>query len=135
MDSWSIEENFQLGDKIYGDREYTFSGTIPEMLLGSEWIRTANDSEYRFESGEWQADFEAAEDIDVYLVRGIDYILPAEWMEDWKDTGETLKNEEGGDSWFIYKKSFKSGEKVRLGVDDLGNREKGNYVVIVKPAQ
>ena len=135
MDNWSIEENLQVGDKIYGDRDFTFDGTIPDILLGSEWIRTANDSEWRFENGEWQAEFTAAEDIDAYLVRKSDYMVPAEWMEGWEDTGGKVVEADGAEAFIVFKKTFKAGEKVQLGVDSPEVGGKGNYVVIVKPTE
>ena len=40
---WSLRNDLQPGDQQYGDRTYAFT-SVPEMVVGAQWIRTANDS-------------------------------------------------------------------------------------------
>lgn len=40
---WSIQNNLQTGDVIYGDRANTFTN-VSNYLKGAEWIRMACDS-------------------------------------------------------------------------------------------
>jgi hypothetical protein len=41
--SWSVQQNLQPGDTLYGDRTFTVA-SVPAGLAGATWIRTANGS-------------------------------------------------------------------------------------------
>lgn len=61
---WSIQPPFNIGDKAYGDRAYTFSG-IPAAYVGTQRIMTANDSK-SFKAGP-VAVFQIDQPAEVYI--------------------------------------------------------------------
>ena len=85
---WNVNDNLQSGDKIYGDRTFTFN-SIPKVLEGSQWIQPAMDSKF-FEGSELVS-FTAEWDITVYVAycRNSTGFIPG-WLEDWKATGQTV---------------------------------------------
>src|SRR5262245_18499207 len=40
---WSLQASLTAGTAQYGDRAFTYS-SVPPLVAGAEWIRTANDS-------------------------------------------------------------------------------------------
>jgi hypothetical protein len=86
---WSIQSNLQVGDMMYGDRTVKFA-TIPQSLLGCEWIRTACDSKAYTSDA---ASFTAKSDISVYV--GLDSrvtTIPS-WLSNWTNAGESLSGD------------------------------------------
>ncbi|WP_418771628.1 pectate lyase family protein, partial [Monoglobus pectinilyticus] len=76
---WSIQNNLQTGDVIYGDRANTFTN-VSNYLKGAEWIRMACDSK-NLQSD--VAEFTAGSAITVYI--GLDTRvsnLPS-WLSGW----------------------------------------------------
>lgn len=122
---WSIGSNLQVGNAQYGDRAYTFT-SIPSILVGADWIRTANDSK-NF-TGNPAVTFTLTRTADVYV--GVDTRVPAlSWMTGWTNTGLTLKNNEGTPSTFtLFKKNFVAGT-VTLGPSTSAG---SMYTVIAK---
>ena len=124
---WSIQSNLQVGDLVFGDRTVKFI-SVPDFLIGSEWIRTACNSKM-FTSTE--ATFVPSTAITCYV--GLDTRITSipSWLSSWTNTGETFAND-GAVTFRIYKKSFPSGTTVELGTNGASSSVV-NYVVIVKP--
>ncbi len=119
--NWSIQANAKTGDKIYGDREFTFT-TFPTELTGAEWIRTACDSKTSQSS---VAEFTAAKSITVYIALDT-RVVPAnlEWISSWTKNGIKVEASNAV-SYDVYEKNFSEGETVTLGTNGLS----GNVVM------
>ena len=122
---WSVQTNLQIGSQIYGDRDFTYV-TIPDFLIGADYIRTAADSKYYADT---LCDFTAGEDINVYVA--LDDRVEAElsWLSVWTDTGENVSIS-NGEVFNLYHASFDKGDIVSLGTN---GQSSGciNYTVIV----
>ncbi|NLP26687.1 MAG: pectate lyase [Clostridiales bacterium] len=123
---WSIQYNLQIGNNIYGDRDFTFT-SIPKELNNAEYIKPSCDSKF---SPNDIAEFIASEDITVYI--GLDTRIQTipPWLSGWISTGETATASNDVD-YNIYKKNFKANDKVMLGTN---GQSAGvvNYFVAVK---
>ncbi len=125
---WSIQQNLQVGDVVYGDRTYKFT-QVPQELMGSEWIRTACDSKIYSTD---EASFTAKSDIAVYV--GLDTRATSipDWLSGWTATGETLVSDNSSVGYNLYKKDYATNSPVILGTNGA-SASIVNYVVIVKP--
>ncbi len=108
--SWSIDQDLQNGEAVYGDRDRIYV-TLPETLVGAEYIRTACDSKYTIGT---LAYFTAGADIDVYAAFDGRVSPAPSWLSDWTDSGMTAMNDENV-TFVLYKKSFSAGETITLG--------------------
>ena len=125
---WSIESNLNTGNKVFGDRDFTFA-SVPDSIKGAEWLRTAcNSKKY---SGE-QASFTVSEDATVFV--GVDTrletTLPA-WLSGWTKTADALTD--SGDpqvTYQLYRKDVKANERVVIGTN--GNANSVNFFAAVK---
>lgn len=115
---WSIQPEFNNGIEVFGDRTFRFT-SVPEKLVGAEWIRTACDSK-KF-NGE-EASYIAGADITAFV--GLDTrIEPVpEWLGDWKKTDMVL-TDDGNPvvNYNVYMKDYKAGEQVILGKVGMAN--------------
>lgn len=122
---WSVQTDLQIGSQIYGDRDFTYV-TIPDHLIGAEYIRTAADSKHYADT---LCDFTAGEDINAYVA--LDDRVEAElsWLSVWTDTGEDVSIS-NGEVFSLYHASFDKGDVVSLGTN---GQSSGciNYTVIV----
>jgi hypothetical protein len=126
---WSIQSNLQKGNAFYGDRTYTFSN-VPTELLGSIWIRTANDSKSFTRSP--IASFALSGAADVYVAFDNRSARPAWADASWADTGFDLTQSENATvsrAFSVYKKRFNAGT-VSLGA--WNNSSASMYTVIIK---
>jgi glucose/arabinose dehydrogenase len=125
---WSVQSNVQVGNNVYGDRTYTFT-QIPATLLGSKWVRTANDS--KTFTGNPTVTFSINIDADVYVALNDSGARPS-WVDGtWTDTGTNLDTRESSTqtrTYSIYRKRFTAGT-VSLGP---WNSTSSMYTVIVK---
>lgn len=123
---WSIQDNVQVGDLVFGDRTVKFI-SLPEYLIGSEYIRTACDSKLLTSK---EASFTASSDITCYI--GLDTRLTTipSWLSDWTNTGNTFDND-GSVTFNVYKKDFSANSVVELGTNG-GSKSVVNYVPFVK---
>jgi len=122
---WSIYNKFSKDALIFGDRNITAT-SIPKNLVGAEAVRTACDSKI---FGKNLGTFTAGDDITVYIAidKRVVPILP-EWLKSWKKSGCSVTAT--SDLTFeLYKKNFKSGETVTLGMNG-GNGNNTNYLII-----
>jgi hypothetical protein len=120
----------QGGGTIYIDRTYTFT-TIPTLIQGAPYIRTANDDKTATNSN--FLSFTVNQPVSVYVAHG-DRITPKPtWLNTFTDTGANLVTSDTTLSLFV--KTFPAGT-ITLG----GNVSSGNagndlsmYSVIIKP--
>jgi YVTN family beta-propeller protein len=125
---WSVQGNLQVGNTVYGDRTFTFT-TIPATLLGSQWIRTANDS--KTFPGTPTVTFSISAAADVHVALNNTAPVPS-WVDaSWTNTGTTLTTRESATqsrTYSIYRKRFSAGT-VSLGP---WNSSASMYTIIVK---
>lgn len=125
---WSIQTNLKAGDNVFGDRTYKFV-TVPNGLLGSEWIRTACDSK-SFTTD--LASFTTKSDVSVYVGLDSRCVNVPSWLGSWTKTGESLTDDGTPSVIFnLYKKDFRSNSVVNLGTNGTSTGVV-NYTVIVK---
>ena len=127
--NWALIPSVSIGDKIYGDRDFTFT-YLPPTLITSELVQTACDA--KNSSGEL-AVITAAEDCTVYV--GLDSRvekLPS-WMS--KFTKMDMTAYTSNDVTFVfYAIPVKAGQTLSLG----SNEQSAfciNYTVIVQKAR
>lgn len=125
---WSVQSNIQVGNNVYGDRTFTFT-QIPANLLGSKWVRTANDS--KTYTGNPTVTFSITADADVYVALNDTGPRPS-WVDGtWTDTATNLDTRESATAtrtYSIYRKRFAAGQ-VSLGP---WNSTSSMYTILVK---
>lgn len=121
---WSIQNNFGINSKIYGDRDFvcTESNAFADS---AEYIRTACDSKMYLND---LATFEAAKDMYVYVAldQRVEVVLP-DWLKGWTKKGAVITSSNNV-TFTLYQKQVKSGETVTLGTNG-GLGESANYIV------
>ena len=113
--NWVIRTNAQIGTQAYSDRTITFR-TLPDVLKGKDWIRTAMNSKLWSEDDSL-SEFDVLASTDMYV--GLDRVVGRpDWLSDeagFEDTGMTIELE-GTDSVLqLYKRPVYAGEHVQLG--------------------
>ncbi|WP_168119668.1 pectinesterase [Paenibacillus sp. HB172176] len=132
--NWSLQSNLKLGDIVFGDRmtgskRYIFE-SIPEELLGLEWIRSAVES--RSATSSDLLSFFLAGEADVYVAYDSRITTQPEWLtSEYEDTGETITDSQPV-TYELYRKRYGAGSRVVMGPNN--NKSKCPYFVIVKPA-
>ncbi len=124
---WSINDSFKKGSVIFGDRDIT-AIDVPATLTGAEAVKTACDSKMFTDD---LCSFTTGADATIYIAvdTRVVPVLP-EWLEGWTKTDDVLTA--SSDLTFaLYKKDFKSGEKVTLGLNG-GNGNNTNYLIFAK---
>ncbi|HET7792932.1 MAG TPA: Ig-like domain-containing protein [Rhizobacter sp.] len=122
---WSIQNSLQNGAVQYGDRTYAFT-TVPSIVVGGRWIRTANDS--KSFTADPTVTFNISQTADVYVAID-DRVGARPWMTGWTNTGQKLVNNEGEPrSFTLFRKNFPAGA-VSLGPSTSAG---SMYTVIVK---
>jgi hypothetical protein len=107
---WSVQQNLQVGDVIYGDRTYTLTAA-PSLVIGDTWIRDANGS--KAFTGNPLVTFTINQQATVIV--GMDQRVgrPA-WLDStWSDTGLT-ETGTGPVTYELFSKTFAAGS-VALG--------------------
>lgn len=124
---WSIQPELNNNTEVFGDRAFKFT-SVPEKLIGAEWIRTACDSK-KFKSDE--ASYIAGEDITAFVGLDTRVVPVPSWLSDWTKTNMTL-TDDGNPvvTYQVYMKDYKSGDKVTLGEVNMANAV--NYVAMAK---
>ncbi|UOQ86220.1 FIMAH domain-containing protein [Gracilibacillus salinarum] len=126
--NWSIEENLQTGNLVAGDRDsYRFT-TIPQELLGVEWIRSAVNS--RSASSEDLVSFYLAGDADVYVAHDSRISDKPDWLSSYEETGLSITDDQPV-TFELYKKHYTAGDHAILGSNN--NSKRMNYFVLIKP--
>ena len=128
-DSWSIQTNLQTGDLVFGDRDVTYT-TIPEKLIGAEYVRTACDAKTLSTD---LAEFKAGADCTVYAALDNRVANAPAWLSGWTETGETVTNSKSV-TFNLYSKEVKQGETVVLGTNGQSQTCVNYTVFAVKKA-
>jgi len=126
--TYEIAENFQVGDKEYTDRDYTFT-SIPDYLLGLTWIRTANDDK---KSVTLEVSFKIDKDAYVYIL----WVARDPAQQDWLQNNYTKIDGEVGSTdepLSVYKSNqpFSAGE-VKTYQSNTGA---GHYVIVLEATE
>ncbi len=128
--NWSIQQNLNVGSRIYGDRDFTVSA-LPQALSGAEYVCSACDS--KTFTGDL-AELTAAADLTVYVLADkrladTQGITPA-WLSGWTELGETAASS-NGESFRIYTRELSAGQSLTLGSNMTGTGVM-NYFAAVK---
>ncbi|MFZ5988786.1 MAG: dockerin type I domain-containing protein [Bacillota bacterium] len=111
--NWSAMTNIQVGSTLFGDRTYKIQ-SLPSTYLGSDWIRTANDSKAYTSSP--LVTFTVTADCSVYVAYDDRITSRPSWLTGWVDTGDNLVDDEATNvSYSLYKKDFAANTLVSLG--------------------
>ncbi len=125
---WSVQENVQVGDLQYADRDYTFI-SIPDELLGSTWIKTANGSKLYAE--DTLAIYIAPEDMDVYVAHKDDISNKPEWLSKYTDTQQKVVNSESlNKNLTLFVNTVSKGDTIFMGNNGSDNGQ-GMYSVFM----
>jgi polygalacturonase len=125
---WSIQSNLQIGDLLFGDRDYTIM-TIPEKYIGVDWIRSANDSK-GYESDPLVS-FRISDSANV-IIAFDDRLTIRDWLSDWTDTGEDMTNNESTPRTFsLFTRKFTYNDTIELG-PVAQTSGANNYIILVK---
>ena len=126
---WSIAENAQAGDKVFGDRDFTY-GMLPVALTGAERIITACDSK---NSTEDLAAFTAGTFATVYVAIDSRVTALPSWLGSYTATGESVIFNDGtaDRSFDVYALNVNSGDRVTLGTNGQSSGVM-QYTVFVK---
>lgn len=133
--NWSVQDDLQLGDIVFGDRMtgskvYKFE-SMPDHLKGQEWIRSAVGS--RSATNNDLVSFFLAADADVYVAYDSRITTEPEWLTaNYEDTGETIADSQPV-VYKLYKKRYAAGSHVVMGSNN--NTSKCPYFVILKPTE
>ncbi|MCL2286015.1 MAG: hypothetical protein FWC32_06565, partial [Firmicutes bacterium] len=123
--NWEYMRNFQLGNDVYGDRPFGANFSVyyaHEMLLGLDWIRTAQDARNQTANMRTQAMFTLTRD--VYVVVAFEQRVNrnlVHWIDDtWQFLGDDVyfRSTEAANQnpfYFLYARAFEAGEVFRLG--------------------
>ena len=125
---WSIQSNLQIGDILFGDRDYTIM-TIPEKYIGVDWIRSANDS--KGYEGDPLVSFRISDSANV-IIAFDDRLTIRDWLSDWIDTGEDMTNNESTPRTFsLFTRKFTYNDTIELG-PVAQTSGANNYIILVK---
>ncbi len=127
---WSILNNIQVNEQLFGDRSYLIA-SLPNQYAGYDWIRTGCDSKKFY--GKVMASFTVKENSTVYLAHDDRIVVKPSWMADWKDTGYDMTDNQTSPqvTYSIFQKTFSANSIVSLG-ENGGNTGVTQYIVIIK---
>ncbi|HXV77667.1 MAG TPA: hypothetical protein VD788_15240, partial [Candidatus Polarisedimenticolaceae bacterium] len=86
--SYQVVENLANGDLVYIDRSFTYS-QVPTYLLGSTYIRTANDDKLSDGNVDFLS-FDVNRDVTVFVAHDDRYTIKPGWLADFVDTGDNV---------------------------------------------
>lgn len=128
---WSIESGLAIDDLQYGDRTMSLD-EIPPGLVGSWWIKTANDSK-SFTGGDIVS-LTLNHAATIYIAlddRIVSNSLVPSWLSSWSPTTQNLSNNTAEGNYTLYSKSFSAGATVTLGQNSSnGTGTSSMYTVI-----
>lgn len=115
---WSIQWDLGPGDTLYGDRTFAVV-SLPQVLVGADWIRAANDSKTATENPLVTFTLVTPATVAVAVDTRVGRLS---WMDSsWKDTGTQIIDSEGGNVAFeVFTKDFPAGT-VALGPQSVSN--------------
>ena len=127
--AWSVQQNLQPGDLLYGDRTFTVA-SVPAGLAGATWIRTANSS--KTVTADPLVTFSL--NVPATVSVAVDTRVGRRpWLDSsWVDTGLQLTDTEGSSSrtFEVYQKEFPAGQ-VSLGPDADTANSGSMYTIII----
>jgi len=123
--TYEVIENLQVGDLTYIDRAYEFV-SIPSYLLGSTYIRTANNDKASTENP--FLTFDAEQDVTIYVAHDDRITLKPSWLDDFSNTGDNLVVR-STTMFTVYRKNFIAGT-VAIGCN--AGLDHNMYSIIVK---
>jgi rhamnogalacturonan endolyase len=137
--SWSIHDNFATQEKAFGDREYLVI-TIPEELLGAEWISTSMETR-RVTSLNTIISFTMKKDGLVSIAYEDRVGTKPAWLADagFEETERTISVRDNSNpaniidrTFTIYEKLFLTGEIVSTGINSNdGTAQSLMYLIAV----
>lgn len=117
---WSIQQNLNVGSKIYGDRDFTVV-TLPDALVGAEYVQAACDSKSVVSE---LATLTAATDCTLYVIVDMRLIeaqgLMPPWLAGFSQRSDVL-NSSNTVTYEIFERELTVGEQVTLGSNMTGN--------------
>ena len=123
---WSIQHNLQVGDKIYGDRAYTFK-VVFDRVVGADWIRPANDS--KSSKANPLVTFTVTSEAEVNVAVDKRVGRPA-WVDaTWEDRGTFLVSSNNV-TYELFRKTYPAGT-VSLGPNG-GSNSSSQYLIAVQ---
>jgi hypothetical protein len=124
--SWSVQQNLQAGDRLYGDRTFT----VASGLAGATWIRTANGSKTVTTDPLVTFSLNVPATVSVAMDTRVGR---QPWLDSsWVDTGLQLTDTEGSSSrtFEVYQKEFPAGQ-VSLGPDADTANSGSMYTIMI----
>ena len=124
----------QASAVAYIDRTYQLSSSIPSVINGATYIRTANDDKFASLGSSSFLSFDVSANSDVYVAHGNDpdLVKPAWLTDSFKNTGIKLGTTKDGLTYTLYKKSFAKG-RVTLGSNTTKATDGSMYLVFIVP--
>ncbi|MGI6270181.1 MAG: GDSL-type esterase/lipase family protein [Candidatus Howiella sp.] len=136
--NWVVRTNAQVGDQAYSDRKQLFfDDSLPEELVGCDWIRTAMNSK-SWNAGNVLCSFDVYCDTDLYVAWP-----KAQSTPDWLNTSAGWENTETSLTFWnsewnathdsvmqLYRREVYAGEHVELGC--LGTASAAIYLVFLQ---
>lgn len=120
----------QPNAKLFTDHPITFE-KLPAFLSQGDYIRLPN-AEWNYSAVDL-LQFNVRQDAKVYVAHDARLTDKMEWLEDYSDTGETLKI--GDHRWQLLSRSVKAGESVLMGSNtERDGSKRWMMVVFVVPA-
>jgi hypothetical protein len=126
--AWSVQNDLEVGDTLYGDRTFTIA-SLPTALPVGRWIRAADAS--KTFTGDPLVTFTLSRDATVYI--GVDTRVGKRPFMDasWVDAGTQVIDAEGSNirHFEVYQKSLPAGP-VALGPDADTANSGDMYIVM-----
>jgi hypothetical protein len=122
-----VDDGLVPNSPLFIDRDFTFN-SIPGMLEGATYIKTANDDKNRTDSS--FLSFQVSQDTTVYVAYDHRASSLPNWLGDWNDTGESITTTDT--TFNLFTKGYAASSTVTLG----GNMAAGaagsrsNYFVV-----
>lgn len=120
-----VDNGLLNGSLVYIDRNYTYS-SVPAMLQGATYIKTANDD--KLSVGSSFITFDVNQDVDVYVAHDDRIITKPSWLTSFTDIGDDLVI--ATQVYSIWKKGFTAGA-ITLGGNIGVNYDSSMYSIII----
>ena len=126
---WSVRSNLQVGEPVYGDREYLLTA-LPAGMEGMDWIRAANSIK-NYAGDPWLS-FTITEDAYVYVMYTDEIVEPSAWLAEqgWYNTYLTVTSE--ANTYLVYRKKIEGGTELTLGNNGV-DMDKSAYWIAAAP--
>ncbi len=112
---WKIAQNLAVGSTVFGDRDFTYT-SVPDALLGAEYVQTACDSKNVTGS---LGTLTAGESMTLYVAYDTRLGSAPAWLSGWENTGMVLSTSNDV-TMNICAKTVAAGEQIALGDNTTG---------------